>query len=1105
MSTVGGNKLHGEILRLEGLLRQDPGSPEFHRLGNAYTRVGRYDDAVRVCRRGVRRHSTSVEGHVALGRALFGQGRLDQAGEVLRAALKLDPTQSEIYRLLGEVLLRLEQHEESVSALEQAVRLGVADAKVEALLLRAREERDGEATQVARGRPGEVRGIGTRTAAGSIGDPSREHALEELGPGPPEDELRTTSGFDADKTPIVEVEGHRQDGDVQPTPMPDWSTLGALWERQLDAQSGHAGLDVESDVRDPIVHRPPLDLDLLPLSDPLAEGMPPLPSEGGAEEGAAEVTEDVPAEAIEDPSPSLGLPHEPEPEEEPPTWPQGSAEPDALLEEALPVDRASPEPEFSTEEPTAPTVSEPDEEATDERQRRPVRRKASRRRRRGFGRWVALGALLLVPPAVWLGLSLYQARHASRKALELSQRARRVVSVDALRTARAALSAAATRRGAAAGLSEELRLVEALLWLLHGIPHGTWPASAEGWTAKAARAVDALATHAPTEAREALKEVPQQPANRLLRGWLLAWAAWLEGRGGEAREALKGLLAQDSELVPAHLLLAHLSREEGRTREAEEAYRLALRHSPLLDAARLGLAAALLEGPAGAAEARRLLEAEAQAPLAQGWQRLLTSELQLRSGALRAGAREARRVLGDAPPRADLLFHGARVLALACELEGARAAHRRLASLRRLDGPAERLLRVELEWAAGLDPQLLRAQEVGGEAPRVKELRRVATLLAGASEGSGPGVAAGRDPPTPLARLERAIVLLRRGDAAAADGLLAPLSSVAGLSSRALTLRAEALAARGRYGEALAGLETALDRCPGYLPAIERQGLLRIALGRFAEGARLVEAARAGGRVGEESLRALAWAYGELRSVPKASALLEEARRQGTPAAAATVLGHLRLAQQRGREAVGAFGGAGRSPEALVGLARAQLLAGQVEAAEGTWAALVERAPHSPWPRLQLARVRVRLKHAEARATTEAILSWARANARLAPGLAAEAHLALGELLQGGGGKPRPDAVAEFEAATRLDPSHVAAHEALGRAYLALGRQAAAVKALERAVELDPQDTAAHLALGLALRREDRVRARRAFARVLQLEPDGERALVARRELRRLR
>lgn len=90
--------------------------------------------------------------------------------------------------------------------------------------------------------------------------------------------------------------------------------------------------------------------------------------------------------------------------------------------------------------------------------------------------------------------------------------------------------------------------------------------------------------------------------------------------------------------------------------------------------------------------------------------------------------------------------------------------------------------------------------------------------------------------------------------------------------------------------------------------------------------------------------------------------------------------------------------------------------------------------------------------------------------------------------------------------AIELDPNFVFPYYNLGMAYDKLGKYDEAMNAYKRAISLIPGYVDAHYNLGLtAIKNKDRVTAREAFTKVLELDPMGEKAKSASDYLGRLR
>lgn len=96
-------------------------------------------------------------------------------------------------------------------------------------------------------------------------------------------------------------------------------------------------------------------------------------------------------------------------------------------------------------------------------------------------------------------------------------------------------------------------------------------------------------------------------------------------------------------------------------------------------------------------------------------------------------------------------------------------------------------------------------------------------------------------------------------------------------------------------------------------------------------------------------------------------------------------------------------------------------------------------------------------------------------------------------------------AMLHLEEAVRLVPDFAAAYNNLGKAYEGLGQYDKARFSYEKAVQFNPRYAEAYLNLGKLLYRSgERNRAKWSFGQVIRLEPASERAMEAKRYLKRL-
>ena len=108
--------------RIEDLRRRveaDPTSIAFAALAEEYRRLGRYQDAVEVCRRGLERHPAYLSARVTLGRALIELDQLDAGARELQHVLASAPENLAAIRALAEVHRRRGELPESIEMADE--------------------------------------------------------------------------------------------------------------------------------------------------------------------------------------------------------------------------------------------------------------------------------------------------------------------------------------------------------------------------------------------------------------------------------------------------------------------------------------------------------------------------------------------------------------------------------------------------------------------------------------------------------------------------------------------------------------------------------------------------------------------------------------------------------------------------------------------------------------------------------------------------------------------------------------------------------------------------------------------------------------------------
>lgn len=129
-----------DLAELEHYLRifqENPDSRVFAPLADLYRRLGRLDDAERICREGLRRHPYYAGGRVALAHILFDKGQLSEAFDEVEAIVTYYPDNLLARKILIKTLMALGQRERAHRELEALRALApevAADPELHALL-----------------------------------------------------------------------------------------------------------------------------------------------------------------------------------------------------------------------------------------------------------------------------------------------------------------------------------------------------------------------------------------------------------------------------------------------------------------------------------------------------------------------------------------------------------------------------------------------------------------------------------------------------------------------------------------------------------------------------------------------------------------------------------------------------------------------------------------------------------------------------------------------------------------------------------------------------------------------------------------------------------
>jgi len=1088
------------------------------------------------------------------------------ATQSLRQAVDLDPTHLETLRLLCEVLLRRAAYSEVVRLIENAQRRGVEDPHLRLALDRTRD-----VLAKQRAKVGE-RGMGSMTVSGQMerddAVPQASHGARKKRRASEANPVVVTDGGESvpqDQRGNGGAEnagvGVRASGQRGAAPA-DWSDIDGQWEDVLDAHGGDVP-DPISDVSEPFTKRPSsIDVELPPLSDPLADGMPPVPEDhdktlvGGAE--ADESAEDsratepagIPASDARAHDSGLLLPGI--------TETKGDLEGDASrsrrqsqVSSLFAGNVASAHGRISPPTPSAvyaiaeaQTTMPPEdllrqmvgqhdhrfdpvhsEDASDRAlAAAEFAGQADKGVRRGL--WVLVAVAATCAAALAIAGFLYFRRQGQIDAARrLLQQVRTLSTSASLKTALDRLDKTPAVKSAS-DVVAEVELLRAIVWLLEGTADGKGPPSVgrDGgtWAHVAARAVLYLAAGNSDRALERLRAArPDTAQDRALNSTLQAWVAWQQGRASMAMKLLDQVLS-GLDLLMARLLRGHIYWERGDFGQAEVEYRSVLRMAPGQAMASAGLAAALLaQGKDKGLD--RLLAFKLDSAPARMWQGLVRSEQSWLKTGDGAVADAIQRAASDLPQRRELLIDGVRVLARVCRFEQAEALLRRL---RRAGGDTgARVLAAEIALRRGAEAQAL--QLLASDSPTAHEavlsvwanfwlgkFRKAASAKAakGVTAAQQAVIAALRKPTSSVARLrkgapETRLALVRvlrvRGARKAALALATELTKIPGVSARAWSEIAAIHRQQGAVGDALKAARRAVQHCPGFIPAEEEMGLALVVRRDFKCGLKRLELAYRAGLRTPTSFAALARATAALGQVDAASRWISEAA-QARVADEKVKLARAELALARGRpKSVLALLEASRSDfPVLVLRGRAYMDMNQLRDAEDALLDALQIDPKDPFVHLLLGVLLHMRGKAEWYGHLASAVTLATERYGAAGPIAADAYSEMARVYLVDG---RQDAAMSFaERAVQANPHSGRAHRMLAQCYLSREWHKKAVAELKQAVSLNPMDARSFFLLGVANKGNAQA-AIDAYEQYLKLVPRGHRAKKVRRKLRRLR
>ncbi|MBI5546056.1 MAG: hypothetical protein HY901_19360, partial [Deltaproteobacteria bacterium] len=110
-----------ELAQLEHAFATDPTSEAYKPLAEAYLAMGRFMEAMVVCKKGVKAHPETVTARVLLARVYAEQGKDKKALEELQGALLASPNDLHALRLLGSILCKSGDTAQGAEHLKKAI------------------------------------------------------------------------------------------------------------------------------------------------------------------------------------------------------------------------------------------------------------------------------------------------------------------------------------------------------------------------------------------------------------------------------------------------------------------------------------------------------------------------------------------------------------------------------------------------------------------------------------------------------------------------------------------------------------------------------------------------------------------------------------------------------------------------------------------------------------------------------------------------------------------------------------------------------------------------------------------------------------------------
>ena len=156
----------------------DPRSRVFAPLAEAYRKAGLLDEAIEICRDGIRQHPNFIGGKVALARALFDKGDYENTAKELELVVVEAPDNLVAQKLLAESCLILGRLAQSLAAYKVLLFFMPQDSEIGRLVQELESRAYEEGALVLQNDPRPVRSFSVQTAEEAISEDPRVRKQE---------------------------------------------------------------------------------------------------------------------------------------------------------------------------------------------------------------------------------------------------------------------------------------------------------------------------------------------------------------------------------------------------------------------------------------------------------------------------------------------------------------------------------------------------------------------------------------------------------------------------------------------------------------------------------------------------------------------------------------------------------------------------------------------------------------------------------------------------------------------------------------------------------------------------------------------------------------